>query len=51
MKNRGLLLLLSHMDPKNNSTQIKPPQTSSITCEENEEIHNKLFKLEDQLND
>jgi flagellin-specific chaperone FliS len=39
------------MAPKNNSTPIKPPKMSSITHEENEEIHNKLSKLEDQLND
>jgi hypothetical protein len=29
----------------------KPPEISSITHEENEEIHNKLSKLEDKLND
>jgi hypothetical protein len=39
------------MAPKNISTPIKPPEISSITHEENEEIHNKLSKLEDQLND
>jgi hypothetical protein len=39
------------MAQKNISTPIKPPKISSITLEENEEIHNKLSKLEDQLND
>jgi len=43
--------LLSHMSPKKITTPIKPPEISSITHEENEEIHNKLSKLEDQLND
>jgi hypothetical protein len=39
------------MAPKNISIPIKPQEISSITHEENEEIHNKLSKLEDQLND
>jgi hypothetical protein len=39
------------MSPKKITTPIKPPEISSITHEENEEIHNKLSKLEDQLND
>jgi hypothetical protein len=38
------------MDPKNISTLIKPPEVSSITQEENENMHNKLSKLEEQLN-
>jgi chromosome segregation ATPase len=39
------------MSPKNISTPIKHPKVSSITHEENEEIHNKLSKLDEQLND
>jgi hypothetical protein len=39
------------MGPKNMSTPIKPPEVSSITHEENDEIHNRLSKLEEQLND
>ena len=31
------------------STPIKPPEVSSITQEENEDIHNRLSKLEEQL--
>jgi hypothetical protein len=37
------------MGPKNMSTPIKPPEVSSITQEENEYIHKKLSKLEEQL--
>jgi hypothetical protein len=37
--------------PKKMLSQIKPPEVSPITHEENEEIHNKLSKLEKQLND
>jgi DNA repair exonuclease SbcCD ATPase subunit len=33
------------------STPIKPSEASSITHEENDEIHNKLSKLDEQLND
>jgi BMFP domain-containing protein YqiC len=39
------------MSPKNISTPTKSPEISSRTHEENEEMHNKLSKLEDQLND
>ena len=39
------------MDIKNISTPIKPPEVSSINHEENNEIHNRLSKLEEQLND
>jgi hypothetical protein len=39
------------MGPKNMSTPIKPLEVSSITQEENEDIHNNLSKLEEQLND
>jgi uncharacterized coiled-coil DUF342 family protein len=39
------------MAPKRISTLVKPLEVSSITLEENEEIHNKLSKLEEQLND
>jgi hypothetical protein len=39
------------MDPKNMSTPIKPLEVSSMTQEENEDIHNMLSKLEEQLND
>ena len=39
------------MSPKKITTPIKPPEISSITHEENEEIHNKLSKLEEQLNE
>jgi predicted nucleic acid-binding Zn-ribbon protein len=33
------------------TSPIKPPEISSMTHEENEEIHNQLSKLEDQLNE
>jgi hypothetical protein len=39
------------MGPKNMSTLIKPAEISSITHEENDEIHNRLSKLKEQLND
>jgi hypothetical protein len=38
------------MAPKNISTPINPPEVSSIKHEENDEIHNKLSKLKEQLN-
>ena len=37
------------MGPKKVKTPIKPPEVSSITQEENEDIHNRLSKLEDQI--
>jgi hypothetical protein len=39
------------MGPKNMSTPIKPLEFSSITQEENEDINNRLSKLEERLND
>jgi hypothetical protein len=33
------------------TTPIKPPKFSSMTLEENEDTHNKLSKLEEQLNE
>ena len=39
------------MGPKNISTPIKPLEVLSMTQEENEDIHNTLSKLEEQLND
>jgi uncharacterized protein YukE len=39
------------MGPKKMSTPIKPPKVSSITQEENKDIHNKLSKLDEQLNE
>jgi hypothetical protein len=39
------------MGPKKVTTPIKPPEVSSMTQEENEDIHNRLSKLEEQLND
>jgi hypothetical protein len=39
------------MGPKNMSTPIKPQEVSSMTQEENEDIHNTLSKLEEQLKD
>jgi len=40
-----------YIGQKNNSTPIKPLEISFITHKENEEMHNNLFKLEDQFND
>jgi uncharacterized protein YukE len=39
------------MGPKNITTPIKPPEVSSRTQEENEDIHNMFSKLEEQIND
>ena len=39
------------MGPKNMTTPIKPTEISYMTQEENEDTHNMLFKLEEQLND
>jgi sugar-specific transcriptional regulator TrmB len=36
--------------PKN-YTPIKPPESSTMTHEESEEIHNQLSKLENQFNE
>jgi hypothetical protein len=33
------------------STPIKPPESSTMTQEESEEIHNQLSKLETQINE
>jgi sugar-specific transcriptional regulator TrmB len=33
------------------TSPIKPPEISTMTHEENEEIHNQLSKLENQLNE
>jgi len=37
------------MGPKNGTTPIKPPEVSSMTQEENEDMHNQLSKLEEQI--
>jgi hypothetical protein len=37
------------MGPKKVKTPIKPPEVSSMTKEENEDKHNRLSKLEEQL--
>jgi hypothetical protein len=37
------------MGPQKVKTPIKPPKFSSMTQEENEDIHNRLSKLEEQL--
>jgi predicted nucleic acid-binding Zn-ribbon protein len=37
------------MGPKKVTTPIKPPEVSSMTQEENEDIHNRLSKLEEQI--
>jgi hypothetical protein len=37
------------MGPKNVKTHIKPPEVSSMTQEVNEDIHNRLSKLEEQI--
>jgi hypothetical protein len=37
--------------PKTISTPIKSPEVSSMTQEQSEDIHNRLSKLEEQLND
>jgi hypothetical protein len=39
------------MGTKKMTTPIKPPEVLSTTQEENEDIHNTLSKLEEQLND
>jgi hypothetical protein len=39
------------MAPKNISTPIKPTKVSSMIQEQSEDIHNRLSKLEEQLND
>jgi hypothetical protein len=39
------------MGPKKVTTLIKPPKVSSMTQEENEDIHNTLSKLEEQLSE
>jgi predicted nucleic acid-binding Zn-ribbon protein len=39
------------MGPKKVKTPIKYPEESSMTQEENEDIHNRLSKLEEQLKD
>jgi hypothetical protein len=49
-KYRSIVIIIPH-GSKNISTPIKPHEVSSITPEENYDIHNKLPKLEDQLND
>jgi hypothetical protein len=39
------------MAPKKMSRPIEPPEVSSITHEENDEIHNKLSQLEEQVSE
>jgi hypothetical protein len=47
------IIIFSHMEkgaPKITSP-IKPPEISTMTHEENEEIQNQLSKLENQINE
>jgi hypothetical protein len=40
-----------NINTKMMSILVKPSEVSYITHEENDEIHNRLFKLEEQLNE